>query len=524
VDNQIFFLFGRRTAVWESVRFYSSLLDFSDITYFMLGTLLSHQWKETRRSSVFQKNVAVNIILGLFILYFLLVFLALGIFMDKILLKAYPGQRPEEAFHGFLFYYFLVDLFFRFLLQELPVMSIQHYLHLPIRKSRLIHYVLLKSLPSLFNVGLLLIFVPFMVQVLFPAYGAGVSLTWLAALVLLTLCNNFVLIYFKRQLTAQPRLTLLFGLLIGALMLLDYLDWLSLRQAATAAFGFLLQQPAAVALPAGLLGAVYTGNYAFLKAHTYPEEIAVRKNYTVATSDIAFLNRFGEVGKLIALEMKLIWRHKRSKSVVMMSVFFMFYGLIFYRPVYMDGFAMLIFVGLILSGMFMFNYGQFVPSWQSGHFDALLTRRISPYQFYQAKFWFFVPITTLCFLLTLPYGLLGMKIVIINLATFLFNIGINVFVIFYFSVYNKSRIDLSKSSAFNWQGVGASKFVMMLPVMAGPILIYAPFGYLDLPYWGICTLGALGVLGLAFHRQLLQMTANRFQEHKYRMAAGFRSS
>jgi hypothetical protein len=52
-------------------------------------------------------------------------------------------------------------------------MRIQHYLHLPVKKSTLIHYVLLRSLPNLFNGGMLLIFVPFLVKMLLPAYGAG---------------------------------------------------------------------------------------------------------------------------------------------------------------------------------------------------------------------------------------------------------------------------------------------------------------------------------------------------------------
>ena len=490
----------------------------------MFGTLLSHQWKEARRSPVFQRNTTVTILVGFFVVYCLLSFLALGFFIDKILLEAYPGQRPEEAFHGLLFYYFLLDLLMRFLLQEVPVLSIQYYLHLPISKSRLIHFVLLKSLPNLFNLGLLLIFVPFMGKVLVPVYGPGVSLTWLAAMLLLTCCNNFILLYFKRQLTARPSITLYFGLVIGSLIALDYFQLLSLRQAAANAFGYLLRQPGGIALPAVLLAAVYVLNYTFLRAHTYPEEIAGPESKAVAASDIALLNRFGELGRLMALELKLIWRHKRCRSLVLMSIGFLFYGFIFYKPMYLEGFGMLIFAGITMSGMFMFNYGQFVPGWQSGHFDALLTRGISPYQFYRAKFWLFMAVNTLCFLLILPYGLLGTKIILINLAAFLFNSGINVFVIFYFSVYNKSRIDLSKSTVFNMQGMGASQYVMMLPVFLLPILVYAPFGLLGIPYWGLFTLGLLGVLGVVFHRQLLRMTVTRFQEHKYRMAAGFRGN
>ena len=461
--------------------------------------------------------------MGFFIAYFLLSFLVLGFFIDELLRKAYPSQNPIAIFNGLLGFYLVLDLFMRFMLQELPVLAIQPYLHLPIKKSSLIHYVLLKSIPSLFNLGPLIILVPFMVKLLVPAYGVAVAFIWLAAVLLLLLFNNFLLIYFKRQLSNQPKFTLIFGLAVVGLMLADYLDIISLRHGFAVAFGYLLMHPWALVLPILLLGLAYGVNYSFLKAHTYPEEITIRKTTQVEGSDIAFLNRFGETGKLISLELKLIWRHKRSKSVVFMSLLILIYGFIFYpNKLYIEGFGMLIFVGIMMTGMFMFNYGQFIPSWQSSHFDALLTKRISPYQFYLAKFWFFVPASLVAFLVTLPYAYFGWKVVVINLAAFLFNIGVNVFVVFYFSVLNKSRIDLSKNSAFNWQGVGASKFVMMLPLILLPLLIYAPFGYLGVPYWGIFTLGLLGILGFIFHRQMLNLVAQRFLAHKYKIATGFR--
>ena len=232
-----------------------------------------------------------------------------------------------------------------------------------------------------------------MVKVLVPAYSIGLALVWLIAIMAFIFSGNFLCLYFKRQLSSKPKLTLVFALGIISLILLDYLEFLSLRQASSAAFGFLLQHPWAIIFPIGLCLLLYVLNYKFLRAHTYPEEMALRQTKSVEGSDITFLNRFGQIGKLIALEMKLIWRHKRSKSGAFMSVFFLFYGFIFYpNKAYQDGFVMYIFVGIMMTGMFMFNYGQFMPSWQSGHFDALLTKRISPYQFYQAKFWLFIPI------------------------------------------------------------------------------------------------------------------------------------
>ncbi|MBD1397733.1 hypothetical protein H9Q13_11205 [Pontibacter sp. JH31] len=489
----------------------------------MFGILLAQQWKQARRSPVFQKSVVVNIILGFLILYFSLIFISLGFFADKVLLKLYPAQSVVDSLNSFLLHYFLIDLFMRFMLQDLPVVTVQPYLHLPVSRSKLVHFALLRSLPSMFNLLMLLLFVPFMLRVVTPAHGSGIAGVWLASLLLLTFFNNFLLIYFKRQLVSKPKRTLLFGLAVAGLFLLDYSSVLSLRQISRVAFGSLLQQPWLVSVPAALLAIAYWLNFRFLRDNLYPEEISIKKVSSVAGGDIAFLNRFGDTGRLIALELKLIWRHKRPRSIIVMSALMLFYGMIFYtNEKYQEGYGMLIFVGIFVTGSPMFNYGQFIPGWQSNHYDALLTRPISTYQYLHAKYWMFAPAVLLAFILTLPYVFFGYKILLINLAACLFNIGVNSFMIFYFAVFNKDRLDLSSGSAFNWQGVGASKFVMMLPMILLPILLYLPFSFLDLPEWGIFAIGLAGLLGIAFHKHLLALTTRRFVSHKYKLASGFR--
>ena len=491
----------------------------------MLLTLLTHQWRAGLRSSVFQKSLALNIILGLFILYFGAMFLILGFNLDEILAELRPGQNVITLLNGFLLYYFLVDLFSRFLLQELPVLAVQPYLHLPIAKGKLVHYVLLRSVPSFFNLLPLLFIVPFTATSVVPAHGSAVAVAWLTTMVTLTLFNNYLLLYFKRQMSTKPLYTLAFGLVVAGLMLLDYLGVLHLQSISGTLFDAVLLNPWLVAVPLVLLLCVYLLNFFFLKAHTYPEELMLRKAKTVTGNDIAFLSRFGELGKLIELEMKLIWRHKRTKSTVAMSFIFLFYGLLFYgKDDLMDRSATLMFVGIMLSGMPMFNYGQFLPGWQSGHFDGLLTQRISPYQFISAKYWMIVPVMVLFFVLSLPYGFFGYQIILINAAALLYNIGVNIFIIFHFSVYNTQRLDLSKSASFNWQGVGASKFLMMVPLMVVPILICVPFGLLDMPFVGVALVGGLGLLGIIFQKQLLHRATQRFVANKYELAAGFRQS
>ncbi|MBK7428732.1 MAG: hypothetical protein IPI60_17800 [Saprospiraceae bacterium] len=45
------------------------------------------------------------------------------------------------------------------------------------------------------------------------------------------------------------------------------------------------------------------------------------------------------------------------------------------------------------------------------------------------------------------------------------------------STYNKKKIDLSKGSMMNYQGTGATQFLIAIPLLFGPFLIIAiPLG------------------------------------------------
>ena len=72
-------------------------------------------------------------------------------------------------------------------------------------------------------------------------------------------------------------------------------------------------------------------NIIFFYKNFYPEsfnsKITTQQKYQ---SDWSFLKRFGIIGEIIGVELKLILRHKRTKSILYMSGFFLFYGLIFY--------------------------------------------------------------------------------------------------------------------------------------------------------------------------------------------------
>ncbi len=93
-------------------------------------------------------------------------------------------------------------------------------------------------------------------------------------------------------------------------------------------------------------------------------------------------------------------------------------------------------------------------------------------------------------------------ILLINFVTYLFNLGFISYMLIYMATYNKKRMDLSKGSSFNYQGVGAANWLVLLPAFVLPILIYIPFWVMGYRYAGFATIGLIGILGLLTRKLL----------------------
>ena len=161
--------------------------------------LIKHKFLETKRSSVFQKNLAVKILMGFFILYFLANFIILGLFADKLLLEIFPDTNPIDIFNGLVLYYFCFELVVRFFVQDIPVMSIQPYFHLPVKRSELFHFILARSVASLFNILPLILFIPFGLKTIVDYYSGFGFVTWIFSIFLIMLTSNYFMFYLKKQ-------------------------------------------------------------------------------------------------------------------------------------------------------------------------------------------------------------------------------------------------------------------------------------------------------------------------------------
>jgi len=223
------------------------------------------------------------------------------------------------------------------------------------------------------------------------------------------------------------------------------------------------------------------------------------------------------------LELRLLWRHKRTRSIIYMAPIFLGYGFFFYpNPVYRDMAGFLIFVGIFMTGGMMLNYTNYCFSYESNYFDNILANYKDINLYIRVKYIIAISISTICYILTIPYVFFGTDIFLINTMTYFYNIGFLSIVLFYFATFSKKRMDLSKNAAFNYQGLGASHWLSMLPAFLLPVFIYLPFSFFDLQNTGFIFIGALGLGGLLFYKSMLNFILKQFYKNKYKMAEGFR--
>lgn len=489
----------------------------------MLSWFSNHERKRFKRSPTFSRNSLINVFLIFFIVIILLYMMGVGFIVDLILIDRYPGEDVINVFNGFILFYLSGDLLMRFYLQDVPALEVQPYLHLPIKRSSIVHFVLRKSVFTLFNLLPFFVLLPFLLKQVIPATGITSGLIWVSSVYLFSICNTYITVYLKKQLTARPQTVLYVIGVFGLLFLLNYLGVLPITQWSVDFFGSFSVM--GLAVPAALLILLYGLNYSTLKSSLYLEELGkMKKEGSQWSSDFSFLKRFGDLGDMMSLELKLILRNKRPRSVLFVSLAFLFYGLIFYtNDTYLEGYAMLIFVGVFVTGGFMLNYGQFAFSWESGFFDTILTKRIDIRKYLEAKYNLLAISCIVSFILTTPYIYFGWKVMLINLACCLFNMGVNTIIILYFTGKSPKRIDISKPNVMNWEGVGATQFILVLPTLIAPILIYLAFSFSNLAPYGIVCIAVLGLAGILLRRQLLeQFYQNRFVKNKYQIAQSLR--
>lgn len=466
--------------------------------------------------------MAINILMVFLALYFIVIFLSLGLSLYPLLKKQFPDSDPLLIVNGFIFYWLLADLVMRFFFQKLPVMNIKPLLTLPLKKSKILHYVLGKSVISFFNFLPLFTIIPFGIVLLFQGYSGISVLAWIILLVIFTLIINFLNFIIESK-SADTELSFLPIIIFAAgLFSLNYFNIISISDLLSKAINSVTADPILLLIPGAVLSLLYYINYSILNKKLYIDGSLKAKTQTATTTDLSWTRRFGDIAPFLQLDLKLLWRNKRPRSSIFILALGLLYGLIFYpNPAYQGMIPMFVFVGIFVTGVFMINFGQFIPAWDSGYYKLLMSQNIKYKEYLNSKYSLMLASAVIMFILSIPYVYFGWNILLIHFAAMVYNIGINSYVLLYAGSFNRKKIDLTQRAAFNYQGTGAVQWIVGFPLLFIPmIFFYIPYKFINFES-GIATLILLGVIGIVFHQKLMTIITKKYFDSKYKMINAF---
>jgi len=445
----------------------------------------------------------------------------LGYFADVILMNAFPDRDPVEVFLRLIFYLLLFDILFRILFIKIPVLSIRPYLVLPVKKQRLWHYPLIKSIPTFYNLIPMLMILPFFAKVIFVNYPGYYCFSWLLTISCLFGANIFLNFFLKKLFVKKPFLVLLIFTLVLVSFILDIRGTIDIAGYFLKAFLFMTETPGLFVLPALYLVFSYYLGYIILKKNRYPETESSRQLQHI--SNFSFRMRYGETGNLLLNEIKLILRNTRPRSMLLICLFMVVYAWYAYSHSFgKNSPVAAILLGFIVTGVFPMCYGQYCFQWEGCFFDSYLSNKISILNYLKSKYLLFALGGLLTYLLTLPFMVGGAFIGTVNLVMLIYNTGITSVIILFMSTFNKTSLKLGESLFMNYQGQSLAQWIICIPVFGFPALIVLIAWLCGISGQVVWLFGGIGITGIVFHSYLLKVVANQFIRRKYKMASGFR--
>ncbi|WP_298648837.1 DUF5687 family protein [uncultured Proteiniphilum sp.] len=490
----------------------------------MYQILFKHYWLKSIRSPGYYKNLLVNIFMGLTTLYFVVILVMMGFMLPKLLEEIAPQQDPAVIFNGMMIYAVIALLMIRYLIQPLSTLNLENYQVLPVKRDTLVNYLLLKPLFNPLNYVTLCFAIPFAITGIYPAYGTGGALRFIFIVIFLIWFNTLLAPLLKRKFSNIFVGTIVLLTIAGVLAALEYFKIFSLFQLSQHLFGFLVET-SFIWIPVVLLSAsAFFLNKRYFAQTYYPENVDRKVKKKEADSGrFTFMERFGKIGEIISLEMRLVLRHRRTKKTLYTAIFFLLYGLIFYpSETYNNSPAWLLFIAIFVTGTGMLIFGQWIINWDGAHFDFLMTRNIDTHTYIRANYYLMLALCIASFIATTPYFFFGREIIIYHLVALIYNTGVNIYVYLFGATFNTKRLELSQGSSMNIQGVSYKNFVVMIPLLVIPLMLVILFDLFSAAHIALIIIALLGLAGILFREPLLKMIGQQFLRRKYALCTGFR--
>ena len=480
-----------------------------------------------KRNPAFDTNRFAKFLMYFMIVYWAALFLFFGVMLPVMFEELVPNMEPYHIMNQGFFYVMLADFLMRFMAQPSVSQEIKPYLLMPIKRKKLISMLLLKSGLDSYNFMWFFVYVPFAFLTVIRFYGFGGMFLYLLGIWLIFVFNNYWYLLCKLLLGEKTLWLLLpilvFGALGAAELLLDGQP--ISRFTMDLGEGFIEGNPLSFLFILACIGILFFINLKLQQRMIY-NEISKKEDTKIKhVSEYKFLDKYGEVGEYLRLEIKLITRNKTVKTQFRMGLIVMlgFSFALAFTDVY-DGSYMTSFICLYNYAVLpIMTLGQ-VMSFEGNYIDGLMSRKESIFNLLRAKYYLTTLIILVPFLIMF-FPIAKEKITLLTaIAYLIFVAGFVFFMLLQLAVYNTRTLPLNanlmkSNNSSNWiQGL-ITGCAFMLPLLIDKLLsALLPEEVAHI---------ILIVIGLGFiatHNLWIKNIYKRFMKRRYKNMEEFRAS
>ncbi len=487
----------------------------------MFKHFIKLEWKSFLRSASFGTSLAMKILMGFFAVYFMILFVGAGIGAFYII-KDKVQLEPLAVVNKFMIYYLVLDLLIRYFLQKMPVLNIKPLLTLPIKRNTIVHFTLGKTALSFFNWVHAFFFIPFSIVLLINGYNVLNVILWHLGIVALIYLNNFINVIINNKDNVFYSVLVV----VLALGLAQYFNLFDITNYTQPFFQGMYATFYVFIIPIILVIATYYFAFNYFKSNLNLDEGLASKTDIATTENYTWLNQFGTLGTFLKNDIRLLRRNKRSKTTLIMSFIFIFYGLLFFTSsveAYKSP-MMQVFAGIFVSGGFLFTFGQFVPSWDSAYYQLMMSQNIQYKEYISSKWWLMVIGTIISTILASFYLYFGVHTYLLIVVGAIFNIGVNSHLVMLGGAFVKTPIDLTtgKGAFGDKQAFNIQTMLIAIPKLLLPMAIYALGYYVFSPNIGLLFVALAGILGFGFRNYVFNQIEKIYKREKYATIAAYK--
>ena len=438
-----------------------------------------------------------------------------------------PNREPYHVMNAVALIFILaLDFLLRIPFQKTPTQEVKPYLLLPVKRNRIIDFLLIRSGLSLFNLFWLFMFVPFSFITITKYFGISGVLTYLIGIWLLIVANNYWYLLCRTLINERIWWVLLPIAFYGGLGCLAFIPedsplfyfFMDLGD------GYINGNILCLLGTILVIAILWLINRKIMSGLIYAELAKVDDTRIKHVSEYKFFERYGEVGEYMRLELKMLLRNRRCKGALrnVLLVVIAFSCLLSFSSLY-DTSTMTTFICVYNFAVFGMIILSQLMSFEGNYIDGLMSRKESIMSLLKAKYYIYTIGEIVPFVLMIPAIVMDKVPLLGIFAWFFYTTGFIYFCFFQLAVYNKQTVALNEKVTSR-QTNSAIQMVVNFGAFGIPLILYSVLNAFLGETAAYSILLAIG-LGFTLTSPLwIRNVYKRFMKRRYENMEGFRDS